>query len=119
MSEVTEHLEKLVKDRLCLKHINIDENIGNNINKVLPIIMETVEFSKLPGSEKKEMSKNIFKNLVNKTQLNDDIKNTVNDIVDSSFFSQSIDMVIDACNKHINIKKNSCLSKILKIICKK
>jgi hypothetical protein len=111
-------LERLVKDRLCLKHINIDENINKNINKVLPIIMETVEFSNKSGNEKKQMTIDIFKNLINKSSLNDNIKNITLDAIDSDIFSQSIDMVVNIAreNLNINITKHSFIKKICNLV---
>ena len=91
---------------------NIEIN-GQNLMIIVKYAMEIVEVSELKGVEQKEIAIKLVKKLVDDSKLKDNIKLTINDIIDSGVLSVTIDLIVDATKGKIDIN----LKKKLKRFC--
>ena len=86
---------------------------GQNLMIIVKYAMEIVEVSELKGVEQKEIAIKLVKKLVDNSKLKDNIKLTINDIIDSGVLSVTIDLIVDATKGKIDIN----LKKKLKRFC--
>ena len=86
---------------------------GQNLMIIVKYAMEIVEVSELKGVEQKEIAIKLVKKLVDDSKLKDNIKLTINDIIDSGVLSVTIDLIVDATKGKIDIN----LKKKLKRFC--
>ena len=91
---------------------NIDIN-GQNLMIIVKYAMEIIEVTELKGVEQKDMAIKLVKQLVNDSNLSDNVVSTVNEIIDSGALSVTIDLIVDATKGKININ----LKKKLKRFC--
>lgn len=91
---------------------NVDIN-GQNLMIIVKYAMEIIEVTELKGVEQKDMAIKLVKQLVNDSNLSDNVVSTVNEIIDSGALSVTIDLIVDATKGKININ----LKKKLKRFC--
>lgn len=91
---------------------NVDIN-GQNLMIIVKYAMEIIEVTELKGVEQKDMAIKLVKQLVNDSNLSDNIVSTVNHIIDIGALSVTIDLIVDATKGKININ----LKKKLKRFC--
>lgn len=95
----------------CLEELkerskNVEMN-GVNLMIIVKYAMEIIELSELKGVEQKEMVIKLVKTLVNGSEIKDEIKSVLNEIINSGALSVTIDLVVEASkgNLNINLKK--------------
>ena len=95
----------------CLEELkerskNVEIN-GVNLMIIVKYAMEIIELSELKGVEQKEMVIKLVKTLVNGSEIKDEIKSVLNEIIKSGALSVTIDLVVEASkgNLNINLKK--------------
>ena len=78
--------------------------------------MEVVEATKMKGSEQREMVINVVEKIVRDAPISDEREKLCLDMISSGVLGQTIDLVVDATNGHLNVNnvftvaENCCFS---------
>lgn len=99
----TSMLFQTLEDKLVEK-INVFKlDTTKDLMKIVEHAMELVELTPIKGIQQKDFVIDLVKDVIKKTNLNDDEKDMVNLIFDSGAISQTIDLIIQATKGELNI----------------
>ena len=101
MSELFDHLYELVKVEMSDQKLNLSVD---TLFKVVQSAMEVVEFSRLPGKERKKAVVRIVKRIVDDTEKTNELS-TVRLAIENGILEQSIDLVVAASKGELIINK--------------
>ena len=72
---------------------------------IMKYAMEIIEISELKGSEQKDMALRLLRSVISNAELNESIKSTCLQMIDSGALGQTIDLIIDATKGRIQINQ--------------
>lgn len=100
LDPVFEHALEQVKSR-----IGVSEVSAQSLVLVVKYAMEVVELVDLKGSEQRELALRLVRRVVQDAPISDEKEKLCLDMIDSGAVGQTIDLVIDATNGHVNVNQ--------------
>jgi len=100
LDPVFEHALEKVKAR-----IGVSEVSAQSLVLVVKYAMEVVELVDLKGSEQRELALRLVRRVVQDAPISDEKEKLCLDMIDSGAVGQTIDLVIDATNGHVNVNQ--------------
>ena len=100
LDPVFEHALEKVKAR-----IGVSEVSAQSLVLVVKYAMEVVELVDLKGSEQRELALRLVRRVVKDAPISDEKEKLCLDMIDSGAVGQTIDLVIDATNGHVNVNQ--------------
>lgn len=92
-----------IEDKLIEK-INVFKlDTSKDLMKIVEYAMELVELSPLKGTKQKDFVIDLVKDVIYKTNMNEDEKQMVDIIFNSGAISQTIDLIVQATKGELNI----------------
>ena len=100
LDPVFENALKKVKARIGVSEVN-----AQSLVLVVKYAMEVVELVDLKGSEQRELALRLVRRVVQDAPISDEKEKLCLDMIDSGAVGQTIDLVIDATNGHVNVNQ--------------
>lgn len=85
--------------------IGVSEVTAQSLVLVVKYAMEVVELVDLKGSEQRELALRLVRRVVKDAPISDEKEKLCLDMIDSGAVGQTIDLVIDATNGHVNVNQ--------------
>jgi hypothetical protein len=95
-----EHALEQVKAR-----VGVSEVTAQSLMLIVKYAMEVVELVDLKGSEQRELALRLVRRVVQDAPISDEKEQLCLDMIDSGAVGQTIDLVIDATNGHVNVNQ--------------
>jgi hypothetical protein len=95
-----EHALEQVKSR-----VGVSEVTAQSLMLIVKYAMEVVELVDLKGSEQRELALRLVRRVVQDAPISDEKEQLCLDMIDSGAVGQTIDLVIDATNGHVNVNQ--------------
>lgn len=90
----------MVKNRLGVNEVTVQ-----SLMTIVKYSMEAVEASKLKGSEQREMAIRLVRHIIVDAPISDHQERLCLDMLDSGVLGQTMDLVVDATNGHVNVNQ--------------